>query len=214
MLIHDIIIPIITIPTIDLILCILFGIKTRWFQLHSIINAIIVLIIWKDIVKLFEDPLNNIEETNSKIDNYFILFLHIYHFFIVNDLTTMDYFHHILFVGCGVIPTFLIKTCNLIRIAWFSVCGLPGCIEYLSLSLVKHNKLYYMKQKKIMSYIYNYIRYPIIIYCITLTYISYCFGLLIEYNKYLVLYINFMLFMNGAFYNKLTIENYIMHKIK
>jgi hypothetical protein len=212
--VHDIIIPIIVIPNIDLILCKIFGIKTRWFQLHSAINAIIVLIIWNDVVNLFMNPLQNIEITISKIDNYFILFLHIYHFFIVNDLTMMDYFHHILFVGGGLLPTLLIKTCNIIRLAWLSVCGLPGCIEYFSLCMVKHNKMCYMKQKKIIAYVYNYIRYPITIYCPVLTYIAYCENKLVDYNAYIVLYINFMLFFNGAFYNKLTVENYIIHQHK
>jgi len=212
--VNDISIPIIVIPAIDFLLCKMFGTKTRWFQLHSIINAIIVCIIWEDIIALFTNPLQNIKATNSKIDTYFILFLHIYHFLIVNDLTIMDYFHHILFVGCGILPTLLIGTCNIIRIAWFSCCGLPGVIEYFTLSLVKHNNMCYIKQKNIISHVYNYIRYPITIYCPTLTYIAYKENKLIEYNSYIILYINIMLFFNGAFYNKLTVENYVVHKSK
>ena len=212
--VNDIVVPIMVIPGIDFLLCKFFGKKTRWFQLHSAINAIIVFIIWEDIIALFKNPLQNIEDTNSKIDTYFILFLHIYHFLIVNDLTTMDYFHHILFVGCGLLPTLLIQTCNIIRLAWLSTCGLPGVIEYFTLSLVKHNKMSNIKQKKIISYVYNYIRYPITIYCPTVTYIAYKENKLIDYNSYIILYINLMLFFNGAFYNKLTVENYIIHKEK
>jgi len=211
---NDIATPIIVIPGIDFLLCKLFGTKTRWFQLHSAINGIIVLIIWEDIINIFTNPLQSIEVTKSNIDTYFILFLHIYHFFIVNDLTIMDYFHHILFVGCGLLPTLLIKTNNIMRIAWLSTCGLPGCIEYFTLSLVKHNKMCYIRQKNIISHVYNYIRYPITIYCPTVTYIAYCENKLIDYNVCIILYINLMLFFNGAFYNKLTVENYILHKEK
>jgi len=211
---NDIATPIIVIPGIDFLLCKMFGKKTRWFQLHSAINGIIVSIIWEDIVNIFTDPLQSIEVTKSNIDTYFILFLHIYHFFIVNDLTIMDYFHHILFVGCGLLPTLLIKTNNIIRLAWLSTCGLPGCIEYFTLSLVKHNKMCYIRQKNIISHVYNYIRYPITIYCPTVTYIAYCENKLIDYNVCIIVYINLMLFFNGAFYNKLTVENYILHKSK
>ena len=211
---NDIATPIIVIPGIDFLLCKMLRKKTRWFQLHSAINGIIVSIIWEDIVNIFTDPLQSIEVTKSNIDTYFILFLHIYHFFIVNDLTIMDYFHHILFVGCGLLPTLLIKTTNIIRLAWLSTCGLPGCIEYFTLSLVKHDKMCYIRQKNIISYVYNYIRYPITIYCPTVTYIAYCENKLIDYNVCIIVYINLMLFFNGAFYNKLTVENYILHKSK
>ena len=211
---NDIATPIIVIPGIDFLLCKLFGTKTRWFQLHSAINGIIVLIIWEDIINIFTNPLQSIEVTKSNIDTYFILFLHIYHFFIVNDLTIMDYYHHILFVGCGLLPTLLIKTNNIMRLAWLSTCGLPGCIEYFTLSLVKHNKMCYIRQKNIISHVYNYIRYPITIYCPTVTYIAYCENKLIDYNVCIILYINLILFFNGAFYNKLTVENYVLHKEK
>ena len=40
----DIIIPLLSIPTIDLLLCIFFGTNARWFQLHSVINGIITYI--------------------------------------------------------------------------------------------------------------------------------------------------------------------------
>ena len=210
----DVAIPVVCIPSIDFLLCKIFGKHTRWFQLHSAINAIIVLIIWDDIIAIFSNPLQNIDIIESHIDTYFILFLHIYHFFIVNNITFMDYFHHIIFIGFGVIPTFFIENYNIIRLAWLSCCGLPGCIEYLTLSLVKHNKKCYIKKKKLNAYIYNYIRYPITIYCPTLTYIAYKENYLEKYNSYLIVYINLILFFNGAFYNKLTIENYIIHKKK
>ena len=208
----DISIPMILIPGIDFLLCKIFGNHSRWFQLHSAINAVIVLIIWNDVVAFFTNPLQNIHMLETRIDTNFVLFLHIYHFCIADDITFMDYFHHILFIGFGVIPTFFIGNCNIIRLAWLSSCGFPGIIEYLTLSLVKHKKLCHIKQKRITSYIYNYIRYPLTIYCPTLSYIAYCSNYLIKDNPYLIIYINLILFFNGAFYNKLTIENYIVHK--
>ena len=163
-------------------------------QLNVCNNFIIVCIIWNDIVGLFTNPLNNIKIVQSKIDNYFIMILHIYHFFIVNQLTYMDYFHHILFVGGGVLPTILYYDCNLVRLGWLSSCGIPGCIEYMCLSLVKHEKMDTLKQKRLNSYIYNYIRYPITVFCPTLTFIAYNEGVLQDTNKFILIYINLILF--------------------
>ena len=210
----DFIIPFISIPTLDLILCKTFGQKSRWFQLHSLINGIIVYIIFDDIFGFFINPLSNIREINSKIDNYFIMFLHIYHLFIVNNLTFMDYFHHILFIGLGVAPAILFYNSNLVRLAWFPTCGLPGFTEYFMLALVKHGKLESIKQKRYNSYIYNYLRYPLTIYGPTITYVAYKNNLLPETNPYMLVYFNFILFFNGSFYNKVTVENYILHKYR
>jgi hypothetical protein len=211
---RDIVIPIITIPLIDIFLCKVFGNKSRWFQLHSVINAIVLSIIWNDVLQLFINPLIGIRDIESKIDGYFILILHIYHILILKQLTFMDYFHHFLFVGGGVLPAIVFYNSNLTRIGWFAASGLPGCIEYFCLSLVKHGKMNHILQKKINAYIYNYIRYPITIYCPAITYTAYKYGLLINYNPYILIYVNLILFINGGFYNKLTIENYISHKYK
>ena len=211
---RDLIIPVISVPAIDFLLCKMFGTKSRWFQLHSAINAVILYIIWTDVIQLFMNPLTSIRIIESKMDGCFILILHIYHIIILKQLTFMDYFHHFLFVGGGVLPVIIFYNSNLVRLGWFAANGLPGCIEYFCLTLVKHEKMNHILQKSLNSYIYNYLRYPITIYCPTITYTAYKYRLLINYNPYMLIYVNLILFFNGAFYNKLTIENYISHKYK
>ena len=93
----DFIIPAITIPSIDFILCIMFTRHARWFQLHSAINIIIVYIISNDVFLLYTDPLNNIRNTESKIECSFIILLHLYHYMVFKN-TMMDYLHHFVFV--------------------------------------------------------------------------------------------------------------------
>ena len=150
----DIIIPLITIPTIDLVLCKIFGTISRWFQLHSVINFIIVSIIYRDVIRLYINPLQYNRLVDTKIECYYILFLHIYHLF-MKKLSFMDYFHHIVFIGAGFLPGILLSNSNLTRLVSFSGCGLTGVIEYATLALVKHKRLDYLTQKKINSYIYK-----------------------------------------------------------
>ena len=212
-IINDIAITLITIPSIDLLLCLLMGPRTRWFQLHAVINAVIVCIIYEDVIKLYINPIANHKIVTSQIDCYFIIFLHIYHLFISKNITFMDYFHHGLFIGAGFIPALLFYRSNLIRLASFAGCGLPGCIEYTSLVLVKHNKIKSLTQKKYCSYLYNYLRYPLSLYSMITIHIVHSYDKTSDINPLLLLYVNFIIFLNGAFYNKLAIENYITHKI-
>jgi hypothetical protein len=204
----DIIIPLISIPFIDFLLCIIIDTKARWFQLHAAVNTIIVYIISNDIYLLYTDPLHNIRDVESKMECNFIIFLHIYHYFIFKN-TVMDNFHHFIFIGCGGIPLFYYYNSNLTRLTSFAVCGLPGAIEYFTLTLVKHNKMKSLTQKQFNSYLYNYFRYPITIYGITIIYIAHTQNLTSETPSIVIYYIIFLVFMNGSFYNKLTIENAI-----
>ena len=139
--ITNIVIPMVSIPTIDMFLCSIFGYKSRWFQLHSSINAIIVLTIYQEVIELFINPIVNNKTELSKIDSNYIILLHTYHLIIAKKLTYMDIFHHILFVGFGLVPTYIFFNNNLIKLVSFSTCGLTGCIEYFMLSLVKHEKM-------------------------------------------------------------------------
>ena len=125
----------------------------------------------------------------------------------------MDYFHHILFVGFGCIPSYVFYNSNLMRLVSFASCGLTGSIEYFTLALVKHNYLSSLKQKCINSYIYNYLRYPLSIYAMITIYLSYINNPETSGHPALLIYINLILFFNGSYYNKLTIENYAKHKM-
>lgn len=205
---REIIIPIVTVPALDILLCCMISNKARWFQLHAITNLIITCIIIQDVEKYFTTLFGGIVEKDSNIDNYFILTLHLYHCLFFNNLSMLDYFHHLLFVITGVIPcTFLFKS-NISRLITFTGCGLPGIIEYSSLVFMKHNIITSLTQKKINSYMYSYLRSPLSIFNVSFIYIGYREGYFHQENKELLMYIIFLTYFNGTFYNKLTIENY------
>ena len=204
----DLLIPVATVPLLDILLCCMIYSKARWFQLHAITNIILTGIIFEDVLVYFTLFFDGIVEKTSNIDNYFILVLHLYHCLFFYNLSFLDYFHHLLFVVTGVIPcTFLFKT-NISRLITFTGCGLPGIIEYGSLTLMKHKLITPLFQKKINSIMYAYLRCPLSIYNVTFMYIGYRLGYFKDENTVFLLYIIFLTYFNGTFYNKLTIENY------
>tara|TARA_B100000902_G_scaffold399984_1_gene474246 strand:+ start:6070 stop:6774 length:705 start_codon:yes stop_codon:yes gene_type:complete len=204
----ELILPIITIPSLDILLCCMISNKARWFQLHAIINLIIVYIIFEDVKIYFNELFNGIIEKTSNLDNYFILVLHLYHCLFFNNLSVLDYFHHLLFIITGVIPcTHLFKT-NISRLISFTGCGLPGIIEYGSLVLMKHDIITPLTQKNINSYMYVYLRTPLSIFNVSFIFIAYKEGYFYQENQIILFYIIFLTYFNGTFYNKLTIENY------
>ncbi len=209
---YNLIKPVIYIPLIDVILCNLFTKKARWVQLHSYVNLLIVNIIKDDVYILITNPVDNIKILEDCEELYYIIVLHLYHIlFFENSL--MDYFHHIVFVLFGIVPIYYYYNVNLIRLATFVGCGLPGGIEYFTLSLVKHNKITSLNQKILMSNIYNYFRYPFGIYTSSIILLYHQLGFIRNISKFTLFYTIFMIFFNGAYFNKLTIENKTWHSL-
>lgn len=197
---------------VDRILVHLFGTKSRWFQLHCIVNFYIVIIVMKDAINLILSPFNleNISETN--IDSITIVNLHIYHLIMFRNVSIEEYLHHFIFIILGVMPGIFLLDNRVCKIATFTGCGLPGCIEYFTLSLYKHNKLNNLFQKKIMIYIYNYFRSPLGIISMYINYIQY------KYNGckniYFLFYINTLVYINSTYYNLHTSKLYYNKLIK
>lgn len=100
---------------------------------------------------------------------------------------------------------------NTINLWILSGCGLPGAIDYFMLSLVKNDMLSSKKQKYISAIINNYIRLPITMHGLSLTYIAYM-ERLIYCNSIFFIYVCILIYTNGTFFNKLAIENYSKYK--
>ena len=209
---YNLIKPIVYIPLYDLCLCILFTKKARWFQLHSLTNLVILNIIKNDVYNLVINTNNSITILNNNEELYYIVILHLYHMLFFKN-TLMDYFHHLMFVLFGIIPIYYYYNINLIRLATFVGCGVPGTIEYFTLSLVKHNKISSLNQKKLMCNIYNYFRYPLGSYACSSIIIYYQQGYTPSINLCTLVYTVFIIFFNGAYFNKLTIENKTWHSL-
>jgi hypothetical protein len=197
----------------DKILVILFGVNARWFQLHSLINFFITIHIFKDYLKIIIDPANGYLVLNQHYASYLILNLHLFHLITFKNLGFYDYFHHILFVAFGVLPTIIFIKTNQCYLAYIPCSGIPGTIEYFILSLYKHNKISLVTQKYLNSINYNYFRYPLCIIGATYNFINYNNGNLLD-NFYITIYTNILLFLNGSLFNHLTLESYFEKKLK
>ena len=98
----------------------------------------------------------------------------------LHEALMMSLCHHFVFVLCGALPVYYFYNKNLIRLATLSGCGIPGMIEYFTLVLVKHDKMYSLQQKRLMSYIYNYFRFPFSVFSCSLIYYNYILYLIDE----------------------------------
>ena len=198
------------IPFTDFVLIKLFGSTARWFQLHSAINFLISYLIRDDIYSFIFYPLYAIKVNTDFKVVYYIIYLHSYHFFI-KKLQLIELIHHVLFVFMGVLPCIFFWNYNIINLWILSGCGLPGAIEYFMLSLVKKDMLSCKRQKYISANINNYMRLPIAMYGLSLTYIAYM-EKIIYCNSIFLIYICILIYTNGTFFNKVAIENYIKYK--
>tara|TARA_B110001450_G_scaffold939_3_gene1075 strand:- start:2255 stop:3181 length:927 start_codon:yes stop_codon:yes gene_type:complete len=194
----------------------IFGNKSRWFQLHSLINLIISVNIYPEFLNISTIHIENVNNNpylkltpliKSYNSSFYIIALHLYHIIGFKNLTYYDYFHHILFVLCGVVPCFLYLETNQYVMAYIACAGIPGIFEYGSLSLYKNEKITILTQKKINSYLYIYFRYPLCVFGVTINYINYNSNLLKD-NLILTLYLNCLLFFNGSLFTFLTLESY------
>ncbi len=203
---------IILIPSIDLLLCVFLGTKARWFQLHCVVNGIIVYYIKDDVYNLLLYP-DKIRTLSNPEELYYICVLHLYHFLFFKN-SKMDYFHHFVFILCGALPIYYFYNKNLIRLATLSGCGIPGMIEYFSLVLVKHDLMFPLKQKRLMSYVYNYFRYPFSVFSCSIIYYNHILNKTSDVSEITIIYVIAISFFNSAFFNQLTLENSIQSYYK
>lgn len=130
-----------------------------------------------------------------------------------NNVKFEEYIHHIVFVLFGVAPCYVFINSNALKIGFLAGCGLPGLIEYSLLALVKNNRLDSFYQKKIMIYVYCYLRGPLSLTACVINYVLYTQNKIND-NLYFFVYINILIYINSTYYTKVIIENYYKTLIK
>ena len=69
--------------------------------------------------------------------------------------------------------------------------------------------MFVLKQKKLMSYVYNYLRYPLSVFSCSIIYYNHILNKTSDVSGITIFYVIAISFFNSAFFNKLTLENSI-----
>lgn len=194
-----------TIPLVDFCMVKLFGKSSRWFQLHAVVNMMVVYLVLPDTYSLIISPIFPLAPRNIWVDMSLslALFIHVYHC-IIDTLSSIELWHHVIFVALGIIPAIFYYDSQAPAILLFTGCGFPGAIEYTMLSLVKHGKMTSISQKRVNSWVNNYIRAPLSIYGATIIHL--------DSTSVISYYICFLIYLNGTFFSKMAVENYMWHR--
>jgi len=195
----------------DKFLCFVINNKARWFQLHFIANMLISYLTYSNVIDIISYPQHShlALMPHENFAGSMALSIHVYHclFF---PLTKIDIIHHISSVFLS-IPINLIYNVKTLHMFYFFLTGLPGGLDYLSLTLLKNNKIHYLTQKNFSSKQNVFIRIPGGIICCYLMYYSTQF--LHSLPELICAYLMIIIiFFNVTMFGKMAIENYAIRK--
>lgn len=175
----------------------------NWFQLHAIINYIIVYLSYSDVLACAIDPGDSNTPVKVHLAGQFAFGLHIYHC-VMFKLRLDDWIHHISSVFI-VAPVCVYYPTKSLSVFYFFLTGLPGGIDYTMLSLYKNRLITKYKQKQINSYLNAYIRQPGGAIC---SYLLFKDSIVTDATNYATLFLSLIIYLNSCFYGKQVIENY------
>ena len=183
--------------------------KAKWYLIHSICNLFILIHSFNDMMITFTNPIQSFTSDNYNSKGLEIVVgLHLYH--IMRDAYILDYIdwcHHLIscffmsMIGfvCYHNPTF--------NSGLFFMCGLPGCIDYFLLFLVKINLFEKLSEKKINVFLNNWIRCPGILYSVSVANVGYMMGY-IDMHPLIYLMSQILVIFNAIFFAERVTLNY------
>ncbi|EGD75474.1 hypothetical protein PTSG_06548 [Salpingoeca rosetta] len=151
---------------------------TRYFSLHILVNAYVVVIHFKDVVAAYSDPTNAYLGPCDTRGTVAIFALHIYHIIFYRPLPWVDWVHHVVMVIVMLPLAYMLAPGHMIAHGAFYASGLPGGIDYIFLVLIKCNVISKMQEKEWNVWVQNWVRAPGCIIHAWLTYHN-----LVEANK-------------------------------
>lgn len=170
-----------TIYALDCIFC--ASSKGRWFKLHALANAIIVVTSIGDVISVLSRPFEGstcaIGDSNCQtlFPVYIAIALHIYHP-VMFTVTSDDIFHHVAFAGPLTLLNrglLLFGVCDvgpMANLITFFMTGLPGGIDYWLLAKVKENTLTRLEEKRLNNSINVWLRSPGLVLTATLFFVQ------------------------------------------
>lgn len=142
----------------------------RWCYIHSLANILITVLSFRGMINLLSSD-QSIEK--SILDGYnlnsaiVVMAIHIYHLIMYKIDQPEILAHHIIMLLVLTIPFFNYNNHGFLMFSDYSLffmCGLPGAIDYYCMHLYYTNKMDKLTEKRINTYLNNYIRAPGILY--------------------------------------------------
>lgn len=185
--------------------------KARYFALHAVANAIVVVTSLPDIFKALTvhpyDTLNG--PCFTVVGNSATVALHLYHI-LAFKLTYDDWAHHLQFIPmCAFAPALKHKIGCMVALSNFFLSGLPGGLEYIFLVLVMHGKMEKSTEKAYFAWLNVWVRGPGAVWAAVLGYFSWRVGILAQGSIHPVIAWTFGLFhiYNGMHFCMIAVES-------
>jgi len=188
--------------------------KARYFSLHGVWNIIITVLILPDLYKTMIDPLNALSPgyNFTRWPIVFVAILHVWHCVAYNGLTSDDYFHHIVFAGGLSTINFLWDWGYSTNFMLFFICGLPGGLDYLMLSAVKHGYLAKISEKRINQLLNIWCRGPGCIAAACLVWVNWMNGNADHIPVPIKLVTILLALTNGQYYSRRVVASWARHE--
>lgn len=190
--------------------------QARWFSVHAFANFLVVITGFNAVIATLTDPIyalnadkyadSSVFGTGTPWPTIITNSVHIYHM-LAFDLTSGDYFHHLLFIPtvgalgqyyrCGAIRGFL----------GFMLSGFPGGLDYFNLVLVKHGVMDLYNQKRYCAAINIWIRGPFLVIAAFVMYQALIYG----HNSMpwpALLLVGGLAAFNAQYYTKQSVANF------
>jgi len=192
----------------------------RWFFLHSIANAFVVLTSLSACRAVLIDPTHALDGVKYDDNSLFgtasvwpltiINSVHVYHMVGGFKLTAADYFHHLLFIPALGFPGQVFRWGPLANWLAFFISGLPGGIDYLLLGLTKVGLIDHMVEKRVNANLNTWCRAPGILVATVLLYQALLLGRHIVPLWAACLQLILPAY-NALYFNKQAVANYAVH---
>lgn len=150
------------------------NIERRWYFIHTLSNLFITLTCFRDVVYVVLNPLKAVDGEFNTIPMTMAIALHIYHVYMCKkNMDIIDWIHHILNAFLVGFTTLFYYKGRLVNFINFFICGFPGGLDYLCLTLNKYGLMSRFVEKRLNVFQNNWIRSPGILTGCVIGYINF-----------------------------------------
>jgi len=186
-----------------------------YFALHTIANAAISVLTFKDLLLVATDAnlaLCTLE--SSPIPLALVASIHATHC-LFYGLNWVDKLHHIVMIAVGLPFMFIARAGAIGNFCLFFICGVPGGIDYAMLVAVKLGKMKPIREKKINVHLNTWIRAPFLVISAFLCFVQIQQQLNMHWFQTLARFCCIVItWWNGQFFMERIVGNYHVNRYK